>query len=120
MVDLIRIAAFGDVVGAPGRRVLEKHLPAFRETHRIDLCVVNAENIAEGSGVTPALMDRLLAAGADVLTTGDHIGRKSAIFPVLDGSPKIVRPANYPSEFPGRGLTFHRLEGLEVGVLNII
>jgi metallophosphoesterase (TIGR00282 family) len=120
MSDTIRIAAFGDVVGAPGRRVLEKHLPAFRKAHKIDLAVVNAENIAEGSGVTPALMDRLLKAGADVLTTGDHIGRKSAIFPTLEGSPSIVRPANYPAEFPGRGLTFARLEGLEVGVLNLI
>ncbi len=120
MVDVIRIAAFGDVVGAPGRRVLEKHLPAFREAHRIDLVVVNAENVAEGSGVTPALMDRLLKAGADVLTTGDHIGRKNAIFPVLEGSPKIVRPANYPTEFPGRGLTFHQLDGVQVGILNLI
>lgn len=120
MVDVIRIAAFGDVVGAPGRRVLEKHLPAFREAHAIDLVVVNAENVAEGSGVTPALMDRLLRSGADVLTTGDHIGRKNAIFPVLEGSPKIVRPANYPSEFPGRGLTFIQLDGVQVGILNLI
>src|SRR5271154_3541113 len=108
MPDLIRIAAFGDVVGAPGRRVLEKHLPALRQARKLDLVVVNAENVAEGSGVTPALMDRLLKAG-------DHIGRKTAIFPTLDGSPSIVRPANYPTEFPGRGLTFARLEGLEVG-----
>ncbi|MBI3722739.1 TIGR00282 family metallophosphoesterase [bacterium] len=116
----MRIAAFGDVVGAPGRRVLEKHLRAFREANAIDAVIVNAENVADGSGVTPALMDRLLAAGADVLTTGDHIGRKNAIFPVLEGSPKIVRPANYPSEFPGRGLTFFQLDQVEIGVLNLI
>ncbi|HZU96645.1 MAG TPA: TIGR00282 family metallophosphoesterase [Planctomycetota bacterium] len=120
MADLLRIAAFGDVVGAPGRRVLEKHLPALRESRRLDLVVVNAENIAEGSGVTPALMDRLLKAGADVLTTGDHIGRKNVIFPVLEGSPKIVRPANYPPEFPGRGLTFIQMDGFEIGILNLI
>jgi len=117
----IRIAAFGDVVGAPGRRVLEKHLPSWRQARAVDLVVVNGENIADGSGVTPPLMDRLLRAGVDVVTSGDHIGRKNQIFPVLQGSPKIVRPANYPDAFPGRGLTFATCEGgVEVGVLNVI
>jgi metallophosphoesterase (TIGR00282 family) len=117
----IRIAAFGDVVGNPGRHVLEKHLNSWRQARAVDLVVVNGENIADGSGVTPALMDRLLRAGVDVVTSGDHIGRKNQIFPVLQGSPKIVRPANYPDAFPGRGLTFATCEGgVEVGVLNVI
>jgi metallophosphoesterase (TIGR00282 family) len=70
----------------------------------VDFCIVNGENVADGAGITPKLADRLLAAGADVLTLGNHVWRRREIGPYLETSDRIVRPANLASGSPGRGL----------------
>jgi calcineurin-like phosphoesterase len=83
-------------------------------------CVVNAENAADGAGVTPRLADRLLAAGADVLTLGNHVWRRGEIGPYLDRSERVVRPANLASGAPGRGLTVAAAaDGTPVAVVNV-
>ena len=79
----------------PGRRLVEERLPALREELGAGLCVVNGENAADGAGITPRIADRLLAAGADVITLGNHTWRRSEIGPYLAGSVRVVRPANY-------------------------
>ena len=72
--------------GRPGLRAVEERLPALREELDVDFCVVNGENVADGVGITPKLADKLLAAGADVLTLGNHIWRRREIMPYLSGS----------------------------------
>jgi metallophosphoesterase (TIGR00282 family) len=76
----------------------------LKEELGADFCIVNGENVADGSGITPKLADKLLAAGADVLTLGNHAWRRREIGPYLESSDRVVRPANFASGAPGRGL----------------
>ena len=87
----------------------------------IDFCVVNAENAADGAGLTAKLAERLLAAGADVLTTGNHVWRFRDVLPVLESSDRVLRPANLGGpEAPGRGLTVvASSSGAPVAVVNL-
>jgi metallophosphoesterase (TIGR00282 family) len=110
-----------DVFGAPGHRALEARLPDLRAELDVDFCVVNAENAANGAGLTPKLADRLLAAGADVLTLGNHVWRRSELGPYLEQSDRVVRPANLSRHAPGRGLVVAPAnDGTSVAVLNLM
>jgi len=99
----MRILAIGDVIGKPGRRAVSALLPELRETYHVDLAIVNAENAAGGLGTTPSTAKELLDAGADVLTSGNHIWAQKEILPYLDSDMPILRPLNYPPGVPGRG-----------------
>jgi 2',3'-cyclic-nucleotide 2'-phosphodiesterase len=106
------------VFGPPGRRAVESRLPELREELGADFCIVNAENAADGMGLTAKLADKLLAAGADVLTTGNHVWRHRDLLPVLEQSDRVLRPANLSG--PGRGLTVLDSRGDEpVAVVNL-
>jgi calcineurin-like phosphoesterase len=93
----------GDIVGDPGLEALEARLPPLIRETRADFVVVNGENAAAGFGMTEADLKRILAAGADVVTSGNHIWEKREFWPVLDAEPRILRPANYPAGSSGRG-----------------
>ena len=81
---------------------------------------MNAENTADGAGLTPRLADRLLRAGADVLTLGNHVWRRREIGPYLETSDRVVRPANLATSSPGRGLAVAQADdGTNVAVLNL-
>jgi metallophosphoesterase (TIGR00282 family) len=93
----------GDIVGKPGRRAVQTLLPGLISEHRIDLVIANAENSAGGFGLTLDTTIELLEAGADVITTGNHVWDQKDIIPHLDGHLPILRPINYPPSAPGRG-----------------
>ena len=117
----MRLLFVGDVVGRPGRDAVEALLPGLRERLDVDFCVVNGENVANGIGITPRLAERLLAAGADALTLGNHAWRREEIGPYLSSSSTIVRPANYQTDAPGRGLTVVGADrGAAVPVINLL
>ena len=117
----MRILFIGDVVGRPGRTAVEERLPGLRERLDADVCIVNAENVADGVGITPKLADRLLASGADALTLGNHTWRRAEIAPYLGSSTRVVRPANFASGLPGRGtLVVPARDGTPVGVVNLL
>jgi metallophosphoesterase (TIGR00282 family) len=117
----MRILFVGDVVGRPGRDAVEELLPGLRERLEVDACIVNAENVANGVGVTPRLAERLLAAGADALTLGNHTWRREEIGPYLATATAVVRPANFQAAAPGRGLTVvPARDGTPVAVLNLL
>ena len=97
------ILAIGDVIGKPGRRAISILLSELRATYHTDLVIVNAENAAGGLGTTPSTAHELLDAGADVLTSGNHIWTHKEILPCLDSDMPILRPLNYPPGVPGRG-----------------
>jgi metallophosphoesterase (TIGR00282 family) len=116
----LRILFVADVFGTPGRVAVEERLPTLKEEFEVGFCVVNAENAADGAGLTPRLADRLLAAGADALTLGNHVWRRREIGPYLETAERVVRPANLASGSPGRGLAVVAAEdGTPVAVLNL-
>jgi 2',3'-cyclic-nucleotide 2'-phosphodiesterase len=100
---------------------VEEHLPALRERYDADLAIVNGENAADGAGITGKLADKLLAAGADVVTLGNHTYRRSGIGSYLATSERVIRPANSGSEAPGRGMAVAEARnGVAVAVLNLL
>jgi 2',3'-cyclic-nucleotide 2'-phosphodiesterase len=117
----VKILFVADVFGVPGRRAVEERLPALREELAVDFCVVNGENAADGAGITPRIADRILAAGADVVTLGNHVWRRPEIGPYLAESERVIRPANVASGSPGRGLTVGpAADGSPVAVINLL
>jgi 2',3'-cyclic-nucleotide 2'-phosphodiesterase len=108
-------------VGRPGRRAVEDRLPALRAELGVDACILNGENVADGVGITPKLAERLLAAGADLITLGNHTWWRKEIAPYLAASERVVRPANLAASAPGRGLAFApAANGTEVAVINVL
>lgn len=88
------LLCIGDVVGAPGRKILADALGRVTAERGIDCNIVNVENAASGSGLTPSLYDKFIRAGVHLMTLGDHVYRRRNIIPVLEKSDRIVRPAN--------------------------
>ena len=97
------ILAVGDIIGKPGRGAVCQLLPDLRRQYGLDLVIANAENAAGGLGLTSETAKELLDAGADVLTSGNHIWAHKEIIPYLDGKMPILRPLNYPPGAPGKG-----------------
>ena len=116
---LLNVLAVGDVVGEGGQDILSRRLPGLREETGTHFCVVNGEN-ASGVGITPAQARRVLEAGADVITLGNHTWNRIQIGAFLDKEDRILRPANYAGRVPGRGFGVYRCQGLTLGVLNIM
>lgn len=99
----MRILIVGDIVGSPGRTAFARVVGQMRTNRDVDFVVANAENAAGGRGLTPALAEELFRAGADVLTTGDHVWDQKELVKHIDQEPRILRPANYPPGCPGKG-----------------
>ena len=116
----MNILFVGDVVGSPGRRALKEALTGVIDRQRIDFTIVNVENAAGGFGLTVELFEELSRMPIDVFTSGNHIWDKKEIYPALDSSDRLLRPANYPPGNPGRGATVQATAaGIKVGVLNL-
>lgn len=116
----MKILAVGDVVGNVGVEHLESHLWKIRNENKIDFCVVNGENASEISGVSRADAQRILDAGADVITLGNHTWGKRDIQGLLDESESVIRPANYVQGLPGNGYTTLNVCGYRVLCINLI
>jgi len=99
----MNILTIGDIVGRPGRQVINMHLRDLRRQHKIELVIGNAENAAGGFGLTLNTANELMGDGVDVLTSGNHIFAQKEIIPYLDSEMPILRPLNYPKGVPGRG-----------------
>jgi len=115
----MRVLFIGDVVGSPGRRGVRETMPALRERHAPDLVVINGENSAGGMGITERTANDLFAAGADVITSGNHVYRHREAYEFIDRCERLVRPANYPSGNPGRGHIVVEAAGKRVAVINL-
>ena len=116
----MRLLFIGDIVGEPGRKAVSALVPRLRRAWEIDAVVANGENAAGGSGLTPRTAMEILAAGADVITLGDHAWDQKEIVPHLPMEPRILRPLNYPAGAPGRGGgCFQVAANLSVGVINL-
>ncbi|HEX4212861.1 MAG TPA: YmdB family metallophosphoesterase, partial [Candidatus Dormibacteraeota bacterium] len=101
--DEFRLLFVGDVVGRPGRTGLQALLPGLREELQPDLTVVNGENSAHGFGITARTAEEIFEAGADVITTGNHVWDQRQFITEIETLDRVVRPANYPPGAPGKG-----------------
>lgn len=110
----------GDIFGKPGRRAVAELLPGLRRELSVDFVIGNAENAASGAGITPTTAAELLDAGVDVLTGGNHTWDRKEGLSVLDDELRVLRPANYPEEVPGRGTGVYPWDGLRIAVVNLI
>lgn len=110
----------GDLVGAYGRVIFKYLLPALKEEHAVDLTIVNGENSAHGYSITEKIYLELLAAGADVITMGNHVWEKKEIVTKIPGLDRLVRPANYPPGTPGREYLIVDCRGTKVGIVNLL
>ncbi|HKV88023.1 MAG TPA: TIGR00282 family metallophosphoesterase [Candidatus Dormibacteraeota bacterium] len=109
-----------DVVGQPGRDAVKALLPALKKELRPHLTVVNGENAAGGFGLTAKLVSELKGAGADVLTTGNHVFAQKEFLPDLPSLDRVLRPANYPPKAPGTGSCLVEAGGHQVLVMNLM
>jgi len=99
----MRLLFMGDIVGRSGRDALVAELPALRRELGLDFVVVNGENAAGGFGITGAICDEILDAGADVITLGNHSWDQREALVFIERAPRLIRPANFPPGTPGRG-----------------
>ncbi len=117
----LKILFIGDVVGAPGRKIIGQVLPRLILRWGIGLVVCNAENSAGGSGLTVKCHEDLAEAGVDVFTMGDHIYRKDEIFGLFDKTDRILRPANFPPDAPGEEVVLAQArDGTTVAVFSLL
>lgn len=117
----MNLLLLGDVMGRPGRDAVKAHLSALRRDLAIDVTIVNAENAAHGFGLTEKIAGELYDAGADILTTGNHVWDQRELIPYIDRDPRVLRPANFPPGTPGAGTYLHRLDdGRSVLVVNLM
>ncbi len=100
----MRVLAIGDIVGKPGRRAVVALVSGLQRELGIDIVVANGENAAAGKGITISTAKEIFAGGVDVITSGNHIWAQANIIPYLDSEAPVLRPANYPSGAPGRGM----------------
>ena len=115
----MKILFIGDIVGNPGRTATTQFLNEYR--HAYDFIVANGENAAGGKGLTFEIADQLLALGVSVITTGNHVWDKKEIFDFVDTTPQLIRPANYPTDVPGRGVMIATSNDgqTQLGVINL-
>ena len=116
----MRILVLADVVARPGRMAVMRKIGELREKYAIDIALLNAENVAGGFSITPGIADDFFGAGIDLMTSGNHIFDKAEIIPYLEKTPRLLRPANYPSSSPGKGLFVGEVGGYKVAVFNLL
>lgn len=116
----MNVLILADVVARPGRKAVMERIQDLRRQYKIDVALMNGENVAGGFSITPAIADELFAQGIDVMTSGNHIFDKAEIIPYIQKNPRLVRPANYPPGTPGTGLFVGEVRGFKIAVLNVL
>jgi metallophosphoesterase (TIGR00282 family) len=120
MTEDFRILFVADVVGRPGREAVKAVLPVLKAELLPHLTVLNGENAAGGFGITARIAEELLRAGADVITTGNHVWDQKQFVDELPGLERVLRPHNYPPGAPGTGVLVVEADGEQVLVMNLM
>lgn len=115
----MKLLFIGDVVGSPGRKMIQQYLPKLKEKYRPQVTIINGENAAGGKGITEKIYTQMLEIGAQAITLGNHSWDNREIFDFIDDAKYLVRPANFPQDVPGQGIAFLRVNELEVAVISI-
>ncbi|WP_042223705.1 TIGR00282 family metallophosphoesterase [Oceanobacillus manasiensis] len=115
----MKILFIGDVVGSPGRDMVQEYLPKLKEKYRPTVTIINGENAASGKGITEKIYKQFLEWGAQVVTMGNHTWDKKEIFEFIDEAKYMIRPANFPENNPGKGIVYLNINGTEIAVINM-
>lgn len=118
-MNSIRVLMLGDVVGAPGRAVFQKHIEAVRSKHAVDVVVLNGENAAHGLGITPSMVQFFRDHGVRLITSGNHIWHRKEIIPYIGSAHDLLRPANFPAGTPGVGVATFVINNKLVAFVNL-
>lgn len=120
MKSTVRVLILGDVVGVPGRMMLQKHIARLKQEFNIDAVIVNGENSNNnGRGITSRIAEFFMHNGVDVITTGNHIWDQNEIYEYMKNNTNMIRPANFAAECPGSGVTTFNCNGNLIAVVNI-
>jgi metallophosphoesterase (TIGR00282 family) len=118
-MGIVKVIMIGDVCGESGLKALEQQLPILIEKHHADFVLVNGENSADGFGLTEDTFNRIINAGADVVSSGNHIWQKKDFFPILESDHRMLRPANYPLGAPGKGYSLIKKNDIDFLAINL-
>lgn len=116
----MKVLFIGDIVGNPGRRALKEVVPALKRELQVDFCIANGENSAGGTGITYVVAQELYKSGVDAITLGNHTWSKREVVNFIDTDSRIVRPANYPEELPGKGAIIVESPKGKIGIINLL
>ena len=117
----MKILFFGDIVGQPGRQAIKKILPQLKSKYEPDLVIANGENLAHGKGISEDSLKEVFEAGIDWLTSGNHIFAKKGAIEILENKEKrILRPANWSANTPGRGYVVINVRSKKILLVNLI
>lgn len=117
----MRLLFLGDIVGRTGRKAVVDALPGLRRRFALDCVIINGENAAGGFGITEAILEELIEAGADAVTLGNHAFDQKEALVFIERYPQLVRPINYPKGTPGRGASLVKTAGgADVLVVNVM
>jgi len=116
----MRILMIGDIVGKPGRKAASLLLPIITREHKVDFVIANGENAAGGRGINREITDEFLRMGIEVITMGNHVWDNREILGFINDEPRLLRPANYPEDCPGRGYNIYDGPfGRRIAVINL-
>jgi len=116
----LKILLVGDVFGSCGMDFISSVLKEVTEENEADFVIVNAENASGGNGLSYSDYDRLMDAGADVITMGNHTFGRKDIYRIFENETNVIRPANYPADVPGSGSVVMSRNGKKIGVINLM
>ncbi|MFC0271376.1 TIGR00282 family metallophosphoesterase [Metabacillus herbersteinensis] len=115
----MKILFVGDVYGSPGRDMVKEYLPKLKTKYKPNLIIINGENSTNGKGISEKVYHQFIESGAHVITMGNHTWDNKEIFDFIDRANKLIRPANFPENNPGKGIVYVRVAGKEVAVINL-
>ncbi|WP_018883312.1 TIGR00282 family metallophosphoesterase [Paenibacillus massiliensis] len=115
----IKVLFIGDIVGSVGRKAIQHNLPELKRKHNPHIIIANGENAASGRGITAPIVKDLFDLGVHGITMGNHTWDNKEIFDFIDDEPRMIRPANFPPDTPGRGHTIIKANGKELGIVNL-
>lgn len=116
----MNILFIGDIVGAYGRAITKQLLPHIKKEFAVDITIANGENSAHGYSITEKIYNDFVEMGIDALTMGNHIWEKKEIIPKIDNFARMVRPANYPPDVPGKDHLLLEFDGVKIGIVNLL
>ena len=117
---MVRLLFIGDIVGRPGRDIVNERLGAIRLEHKIDFVIANGENAAAGAGITGTIAKSILGAGVDAITLGDHVWDQRGWETEIAQMDRVCRPANLPASNPGEDHVIIEARGFKVAVFTVL
>jgi len=109
----------GDVVGSPGRKMVEQYIPKLKMKYKPNIVIINGENAAGGKGITEKIYRGFIELGAHAVTLGNHAWDNREIFEFIEEAKALVRPANFPEGVPGKGIAYVQVDSIEVAIINL-